>query len=193
MPQTFLFKIQTVTARSVCTCVCALNISLVLFHFVCYIDAPETGPSVCAVSTAVCSVSTSFPSTASSHTLTYLQHSSPCTPPKPLLKTIQPQFQSSSHRSPQTSPQTHRKPQPYFQSPPPIEAQIYPEVSGQIQTKVSLQTINPTQSYSYTPAQIKASPQTPSKPQYFIPNQSQTTSVAHEEPDAMTSMSIKER
>ncbi|KAB5535696.1 hypothetical protein PHYPO_G00120980 [Pangasianodon hypophthalmus] len=157
-------------------------------------DAPETGPSVCTVSTAVVSLQSSpRTSTAASHTLTYLQHSPPCTPPKPQPKTIQPHFQSSSHSSPKTSPQTHPKPQSYLQSPPPPEAQIYPESSGQIQTKVSPQTINPTQSYSYTPPQPKVPPQTQPKPQYIIPNRIQSSPVAPEEPETMTSMSIKER
>lgn len=173
---------------------CALNISLVLFHFVCYIDAPETGPSVCTVSTAVASFqSSSRTSTAASHTFTYLQHSPPCTPPKPQPKTVQPHFLSSSHSSPQTSPPTYPKPQPYLQSPPPPEAQIYPESPGLIPTKVSSQTIKPAQSYSYTPPQTKVPPQTQPKPQYIIPNQSQASPVAQEEPETMTSMSIKER
>ncbi|KAK3513656.1 hypothetical protein QTP70_028810, partial [Hemibagrus guttatus] len=148
-------------------------------------DAPETGPSVCTVSTAVVSFQ------SPSRTLTYLQPSPPSISPKPQPKTIQPHFQSSSHRSPQTSPQTYPKPQSYLQSSPPAEAQIYPESPGQIQTKVSAQTINPT--YSYTPPQTKVPPQTQPKPQYVIPNQTQSSPVAHEEPETMTSMSIKER
>lgn len=160
----------------------------------CYIGAPETVPSVCSVSTAVASFQTSScTSTAASHTLTYLQHSPPCTLPKPQPKTVQPHFQSSSHSSPQTSPQTHSKPLSYLQSPPPPEAQIYPESPGQLQTKVSPQSINPTQSYSYTTPQTKVPPQTQPKPQYIVPNQSQSSPVAHEEPETMTSMSIKER
>ncbi|XP_053529834.1 supervillin isoform X7 [Ictalurus punctatus] len=156
--------------------------------------APETVPSVCSVTTAVASFQTSSrTSTAASHTLTYLQHSPPCTLPKPQPKTVQPHFQSSSHSSPQTSPQTHSKPLSYLQSPPPPEAQIYPESPGQLQTKVSPQTINPTQSYSYTTPQTKVPPQTQPKPQYIVPNQSQSSPVAHEEPETMTSMSIKER
>lgn len=178
--------LTTVTAL----CVCARNISFVLFHFVCYIDFPETGPSVCTLSTAVVSIqNSSRTSTAASHTLAYLQHSSPCTPPKPQAKTIQTQFQSSSHRSPQTSPKPH--PKPHLPSPP--EAQIYPEFSGQIQTKVFPETISPTQSYSYTPLQDKVPTQTQPKPQYFIPSCSQNSPVATEEPETMTSMSIKER
>ncbi|XP_053507103.1 supervillin isoform X5 [Ictalurus furcatus] len=156
--------------------------------------APETVPSVCSVSTAVASFQTSScTSTAASHTLTYLQHSPPCTPPKPQPKTVQPHFQSSSHSSPQTSPQTPSKPPSYLQSPPPPETQIYPESPGQLQTKVSPQSINPTQSYSYTTPQTKVPPQTQPKPQYIVPNQSQSSPVAHEEPETMTSMSIKER
>ncbi|XP_060762108.1 supervillin isoform X5 [Neoarius graeffei] len=157
-------------------------------------DVPETGPSVCSVSTAGVSFqSSSRTTTAASHTLAYLQHSPPCTLPKPQLKKIHPHFQSSSHSSPQTSPQTHPKPQPYLQSPPPAEAQINPESPGQIQTKVSPQTINPTQSHSYTPPQTKIPPQTQPKPRYIIPNQAQPSPVAQEESETMTSMSIKER
>ncbi|XP_058274853.1 supervillin isoform X4 [Hemibagrus wyckioides] len=157
-------------------------------------DAPETGPSVCTVSTAVVSLqSPSRTTTTAPHTLTYLQPSPPPVSPKPQPKTIQPHFQSSSHRSPQTSPQIYPKPQSYLQSPPPTEAQIYPEFPGQIQTKVSTQTTNPTQSYSYNPPQTKVPPQTQPKPQYVIPNQTQSSPVAHEEPETMTSMSIKER
>ncbi|KAF4076560.1 hypothetical protein AMELA_G00216450 [Ameiurus melas] len=151
--------------------------------------APETVPSVCSVSTAVASFQTSSrTSTAASHTLTYLQNSPPCTPTKP-----QPHFQSSSYSSPQTSPQTPSKPLSYLQSPPPPAAQINPESPRQLQTKVSPQTINPTQSYSYTTPQTKVPPQTQLKPQYVIQNQSQSSPVAHEEPETMTSMSIKER
>ncbi|XP_046732438.1 supervillin isoform X16 [Silurus meridionalis] len=144
-------------------------------------DAPEIGPSVFPVSTAVVSLqSTSRTSTAPSHSLTYLQHSSP-------------PIQSSFHISPQTSPQTHPKPQPYLQSPPPPEAQIYSESFGQIQTKVSPQSINPNQSYSYTPPQTKVPPQTQPKPQYIVPSCVQASPVAQEESETMTSMSIKER
>ncbi|XP_047662404.1 supervillin isoform X11 [Tachysurus fulvidraco] len=154
-------------------------------------DAPEPGPSVCTVSTAVLSFQSPLRTSATaSHTLTYLQPSPPCTSPKPQPKTIPPHFQSSSHRSPQTSPQTYPKPQSYLQSPPPTEAQIYPESPGPIQIK---DTINPNQSYSYTLPQTKVPPQTQPKPQYIIPNQNQASPVAQEEPETMTSMSIKER
>ncbi|KAM9440148.1 supervillin isoform 5-T5 [Clarias gariepinus] len=157
-------------------------------------DAPGTGPSVCTLSTTVASFeSPSHTSTAPSHSFAYLQHSPPCTLPKPQPKTIQSHFLIASHSSPQTSPQTHPKPQPFLQSPPPPEAQIYPESPGPIQTKASPQTINPTQSYSYTPPQTKVPPQTHPKPQYIVSNQSLSSPVAQEEPETMTSMSIKER
>lgn len=173
---------------------CAFNISLVLFHFVCYVDAPETGPPVCTLSTAVASYqSSSRTSTAASHTLAYLQHSPPCTPPKPQPKTIHPHFQTSSPSSLRTSPQSYPKPQPYLQSPPPPEAQIYQEFPGQVPTKFSPQTIRPTPSYSYIPPQTKVPPQTQPKPLYIIPNHPQASPVAPEEPETMTSMSIKER
>ncbi|TSU88978.1 Supervillin [Bagarius yarrelli] len=146
-------------------------------------DAPESGPSVCTASTTVVSFqSPSCTSTATCHTLTYLQPSPPYTSPKPQRKTAQSHLQSFSHHSPQTSPQTH--PWLYHQSPPPPEAQIYP---GQIQTNISAR------SSSYTPPQTKVPPQTQPKPQYIIQNQAQSSPVAHEEPETMTSMSIKER
>ncbi|KAL7842154.1 hypothetical protein SRHO_G00238430 [Serrasalmus rhombeus] len=91
------------------------------------------------------------------------------------------------------------------------------------QTQPKPQTFIPTQSYSYTPPQTKVPPQTQPKPQYFIPNQPEVQTgpysqaqppeisgsgqlgppeplasrenqpVANEEPETMTSMSIKER
>ncbi|XP_072524581.1 supervillin isoform X2 [Salminus brasiliensis] len=91
------------------------------------------------------------------------------------------------------------------------------------QTQPKPQTFLPTQPYSYSPPQTKVPPQTQPKPQYFIPNQTQVQTgpysqaqpldisvtdrlgsiepltsrdnqpVAQEEPETMTSMSIKER
>ncbi|KAI5092839.1 supervillin, partial [Silurus meridionalis] len=75
----------------------------------------------------------------------------------------------------------------------PDAVQTASESFGQIQTKVSPQSINPNQSYSYTPPQTKVPPQTQPKPQYIVPSCVQASPVAQEESETMTSMSIKER
>ncbi|XP_066508025.1 supervillin-like isoform X2 [Hoplias malabaricus] len=121
----------------------------------------------------------------------------------------------------QPHPQLHQYTD--VQPPPPLTTQVYPGPQHQTPTKVAPQTqpkpqtFVPTQSYSYTPPQTKVPPQTQPKPQYFIPDQTQVQPVPysqaqppeisfpeapssrenqpvpHEEQEAMTSMSIKER
>ncbi|XP_049332842.1 supervillin isoform X4 [Astyanax mexicanus] len=123
------------------------------------------------------------------------------------------------HPPPPIRPQHPSYPHPYadIHSPPPPTAQIYPEPQQPPPTKPPPQNqpFIPPQPYSYSPAQAKIPPQTQPKPQYFIQNQppapagpyspapppenpapdrlSAPDPAAHEEPETMTSMSIKER
>ncbi|KAK2900509.1 hypothetical protein Q8A67_008624 [Cirrhinus molitorella] len=101
---------------------------------------------------------------------------------------------------------------------PPRQTQLFPEPQRQAQTRVPPQTqpkpqsFLPPQSHAYIPPQPKIPPQTQPKPQCFIPPPTQPQEEIlgkygpsapvvskdqkpeiHEDPEAMTSMSIKER
>ncbi|KAI4886430.1 hypothetical protein NFI96_000485 [Prochilodus magdalenae] len=145
------------------------------------------------------------------HPQLYAQ-TSPQTPPRPQLPYPEPQAQ------PQPLSYTDVQSPPPLQA-----AQAHPEPQRQTPTKVppltqpKPQAFVPTQAFSYTPTQTKVPPQTQPKPQYFVPNQpqvqtgpygqaqapeisfpgllgpSEDLALTPEDPETMTSMSIKER
>ncbi|KAL7851033.1 hypothetical protein AOLI_G00213890 [Acnodon oligacanthus] len=144
---------------------------------------------------------------------------SPQTPPRAQLAPY-PDHQSQSQPHLYTDVQS---PPPQQTAQAYLEPQRQTPTKAPPQTQPKPQTFIPTQSYSYTPPQTKVPPQTQPKPQYFIPNQPEVQTgpygqaqppeisgsghfgppeplasrenqpVSHEEPETMTSMSIKER
>ncbi|XP_058601777.1 supervillin isoform X4 [Onychostoma macrolepis] len=101
---------------------------------------------------------------------------------------------------------------------PPQQTQLFPEPQPQVQPRVPPQTqpkpqsFLPNQAHAYIPPQTKIPPQTQPKPQCFIPPPAQPQEEIlgkyglsglvvskdqkpeiHEDPEAMTSMSVKER
>ncbi|XP_067308819.1 supervillin isoform X4 [Pseudorasbora parva] len=140
------------------------------------------------------------------HTRPQTQPYSPLTPP-------QTQAKLQTHLVSDFQPHTHVDSQA-----PPWQTQVYSEPQRQTQTRVPPQTqpkpqsFLPPQSHAYIPSQPKIAPQTQPKPQCFIPPQTQPQEEIlgkygpsgpivskdqqpeiHEDPEAMTSMSIKER
>uniref|UniRef100_A0A8C1SST5 Supervillin n=1 Tax=Cyprinus carpio TaxID=7962 RepID=A0A8C1SST5_CYPCA len=123
----------------------------------------------------------------------------------------------------QAKPQTHliSDSQPHIHvdsQAPPRQTQLFPEPQWQVQPRVPPQTqpkpqsFLPPQSHAYIPPQPKIPPQTQPKPHCFIPPPTQLQEEIpgkygpsglvvskdqkpeiHEDPEAMTSMSIKER
>ncbi|XP_051984502.1 supervillin-like isoform X2 [Xyrauchen texanus] len=119
----------------------------------------------------------------------------------------------------QEKQQTHiiSEPQPYIDSQaPPLPAQVYTEPQRQAQPRVPPQTqpkpqsFLPPQSHACIPPQPKIPPQTQPKPQCFIPPETKEEILGkyslsgsvlskdqkpdnHEDPETMSSMSIKER
>ncbi|XP_073786528.1 supervillin isoform X9 [Danio rerio] len=165
-------------------------------------DVPDPSVPVRALS------STAASSRSSSQTTHSLSHLQSYTPPQPQPKPAQ-------HPQIYTRPQT----QPY--SPPTPSQTLHPDVHPayhdlQRQTRVPPQTqpkpqpFLPPQSHAYISPPPKIPPQTQPKPQCFIPPQPQEEIVGkygpsgaavskepkpevQEDPEAMTSMSIKER
>ncbi len=174
-------------------------------------DVSDPGVPVRTVSTATVS------SRSSSHTsnaLTYLQQTQSYTPPQTQPKPVQlPQIYTPTQARPQTQPyspptppQTQTKPQTHLSSDsqaPPWQTQLFSEPQRQVQPRVPPQTqpkpqsFLPPQSHAYIPPQPKIPPQTQPKPQCFIPPPTQPQEdqkpEIHEDPEAMTSVSIKER
>ncbi|XP_073704171.1 supervillin isoform X2 [Garra rufa] len=138
------------------------------------------------------------------HTRPQTHPYSPPTPP-------QTQVKSQTHLISDTQPHIHI-------DTPPRQTQLFPEPQQQAQTRIPPQTqpkpqsFLPPQSHAYIPPQPKIPPQTQPKPQCFIPPPTQPREEIlgkytpsgpvvskdqkpeiHEDPEAMTSMSIKER
>ncbi|XP_016147590.1 supervillin-like [Sinocyclocheilus grahami] len=133
----------------------------------------------------------------------------PYSPPTPPQTRAKPQ----THLISDSQPHIHVDSQA-----PPWQTQLFPEPQRQVQPRVPPQTqpkpqsFLPPQSHAYIPPQPKIPPQTQPKPQCFIPPPTQPQEEIlgkygpselvvskdqrpeiHEDPEAMTSMSIKER